>query len=76
VRACAAQGLGIALLPHFQARPLVACRALKSVLPGWARTPVPVHALFASSRYLSPKVRGFVDLATRDFDTTLESVTA
>jgi LysR family transcriptional regulator, regulator for bpeEF and oprC len=75
VRACAAQGLGIALLPHFQARPLVACRALKSVLPGWARTPVPVHALFASSRYLSPKVRGFVDLATRDFDNTLESVT-
>jgi DNA-binding transcriptional LysR family regulator len=76
VRACAAQGLGIALLPHFQARPLVARKALKPVLPEWGRRPVPVHALFASSRYLSPKVRGFVDLATHQFDTALESVTA
>jgi hypothetical protein len=24
---------------------------------------VPVHAVFASARYLTPKVRGFIDLA-------------
>jgi DNA-binding transcriptional LysR family regulator len=33
------------------------------VLPGWSPPGVPVHAVFASARYLTPKVRGFIDLA-------------
>jgi LysR family transcriptional regulator, regulator for bpeEF and oprC len=67
VRHCAAQGLGIALLPQFQAAPLLAQGLLRPVLKGWGRSPVPVHAVFASSRYLSPKVRAFVDLASERF---------
>ena len=56
-------GLGIALLPRFQAAPFVNDGRLVEVLPGWTRTPAPVHAVFASSRYLTPKVRAFIDLA-------------
>ncbi|MEM9193916.1 MAG: LysR family transcriptional regulator, partial [Myxococcota bacterium] len=37
------------------------------VLKGWGRIPVPVHAVFASSRYMTPKVRAFVDLAVAAF---------
>jgi LysR family transcriptional regulator for bpeEF and oprC len=62
-RDAAAEGFGIALLPCFQAEPLLRDGGLVELLQGWARTPVPVHAVFPSSRYLSPKVRAFVDLA-------------
>ncbi|HEY6515501.1 MAG TPA: substrate binding domain-containing protein [Steroidobacteraceae bacterium] len=56
-------GLGIALLPRFQATPYAKGGNLIEVLPGWTRAPAPIHALFASSRYLTPKVRAFIDLA-------------
>jgi DNA-binding transcriptional LysR family regulator len=56
-------GLGISLLPRFQAAPYAKDGKLIEVLTGWTRPPAPVHALFASSRYLTPKVRAFIDLA-------------
>lgn len=58
----ALSGLGIAQLPRFMAEPYVADGTLSCVLPGWAESPAPVHAIFASSRYMDPKVRSFVDL--------------
>jgi LysR family transcriptional regulator, regulator for bpeEF and oprC len=60
-------GLGIAQLPRFMAEPHVANGTLSCVLPGWAEVPAPVHAVFASSRYMDPKVRSFVDLCVRTF---------
>lgn len=61
-------GLGIAQLPRFMAEPHVAQGTLSCVLPGWAEVPAPVHAVFASSRYMDPKVRSFVDLCLSAFD--------
>lgn len=63
VRDAAVQGLGIVQLPWLVAAPEVARHSLQPVLPGWAPEPVPVHAVFASARYLTPKVRAFIDLA-------------
>jgi LysR family transcriptional regulator, regulator for bpeEF and oprC len=60
-------GLGIAQLPRFIAEPYVADGSLSRVLPGWAEIPAPVHAVFASSRYMDPKVRSFVDLCVSAF---------
>lgn len=60
-------GIGIAQLPTFMADPYRVQGALVPVLPGWAETPAPVHAVFASSRYMDPKVRGFVDLSVAAF---------
>lgn len=60
-------GIGIAQLPRFMAQPHVAAGELACVLPGWAEAPAPVHAVFASSRYMDPKVRGFVDLCVAAF---------
>jgi LysR family transcriptional regulator, regulator for bpeEF and oprC len=71
LRAAAQEGLGIALLPEFQAAPLAAQGALVRLLPGWSRPPVPVHAVFPSTRFLTPKVRAFVDLAKAEFANTL-----
>lgn len=60
-------GLGIGLLPRRLAEATNQTAALKRVLPNWAAPEVPVHAVFASARYLSPKVRAFIDLAARNF---------
>jgi len=63
----ALEGIGIAQLPRFMAEPHVADGTLSCVLAGWAEVPAPVHAVFASSRYMDPKVRSFVDLSLRAF---------
>ncbi len=63
IRDAAADGLGIAALPRMVGDPLVAEGRLKPVMKDWSPPDVPVHAVFASARFLSPKVRAFVDLA-------------
>ncbi len=62
-RDAAAAGLGIAQLPLIVARPMLHGRRLVPVLADWALPAMPVHAVFASARYLTPKVRAFIDLA-------------
>jgi LysR family transcriptional regulator for bpeEF and oprC len=59
----AVSGLGVVQLPQYLAEPHVRRGGLSRVLDRWARTPAPVHAVFAPSRYVDPKVRGFIDLA-------------
>lgn len=61
----AVHGLGIAALPGLIGAPHEARGALQRVLTDWALPEVPVHAVFASARYLAPKVRAFVDLASQ-----------
>lgn len=63
----AVSGLGIAQLPRYMAERHLAESTLIHVLPGWASSPMPVHAVFASTRYMDPKVRGFVDLCLDAF---------
>jgi DNA-binding transcriptional LysR family regulator len=63
VRDAALEGLGIAQLPLLVANESVASGALVRVLPDWSPPAVPIHALFPGSRYLTPKVRAFIDLA-------------
>jgi LysR family transcriptional regulator for bpeEF and oprC len=67
-------GLGIALLPRFQVSRIQAEGRLEEVLPGWTKPPVPVHAVFSSSRYPTPKVRTFIDHAKKTFAAVLAGV--
>jgi DNA-binding transcriptional LysR family regulator len=67
VRDAAVAGLGITQLPLLVAAPALAGGTLVPVLDGWTPTPVPVHAVFASARYLTPKVRAFIDHAVAVF---------
>lgn len=66
-RDAAISGLGLVLLPTFLAQPQLEQGTLVEVLSGWTRSPAPVHAVFASSRYMTPKVRAFVDRAVAAF---------
>jgi DNA-binding transcriptional LysR family regulator len=51
------------------ASPALSSTELTRVLPEWHPPAVPVHALFPSNRYLTPKVRAFIDHAVHAFAT-------
>lgn len=67
VRDATIDGLGISQLPWLLAGPSVAAGTLHPVLTDWLLPSAPVHAVFASARYLTPKVRSFIDLAVNSF---------
>lgn len=76
LRDAAIAGLGIARLPF-----IVACEGVGSVkllrlFADWQTPSVDTHAVFASSRYLSPNVRGFIDHAIRQSRQDEAAVTA
>jgi DNA-binding transcriptional LysR family regulator len=54
-------GLGIAMMPVFRASEDLRTKRLRHVLPEWCSPSIPLHVVYASTRYLSPKVKAFVD---------------
>ena len=68
VRDAAVRGLGIAQLPLAVVHESQQAGALVRVLQGWEPAAVPVHAVFPGTRYLTPKVRTFIDHAVEAFD--------
>jgi LysR family transcriptional regulator, regulator for bpeEF and oprC len=67
VRSAMLAGVGIGQLPQVVAAELVANGVLKPVLSPWQPPAVEVFAVYPSNRYLTPKVRAFVDLALERF---------
>jgi LysR family transcriptional regulator, regulator for bpeEF and oprC len=70
VRDAAAVGMGIAQLPLVVAQASVDQGDLVSVLEPWRPAAIAVHAVYPSNRYLTPKVRRFIDHAVRAFATS------
>lgn len=62
LRELAVEGHGIARLPDNIAAPAVARGALRQILEAFLPPPLPWHVVYPSARYLSPKLRGFVEL--------------
>ena len=67
VRSALLAGLGIGQLPRAVATELVDEGRLQPVLAPWQPPAVEVFAVYPSNRYLTPKVRAFVDLARELF---------
>jgi DNA-binding transcriptional LysR family regulator len=61
LHAAAAAGLGIALLPAFRCVEEMRAHRFERVLPDWNAPGVPVHAVYPSTRHVSPKVKSFLD---------------
>jgi DNA-binding transcriptional LysR family regulator len=72
VRDAAVRGLGIAQLPLAVVRESRQAGFLVRVLQDWEPAPVPVHAVFPGTRYLTPKVRTFIDHAVEAFTGSAE----
>ena len=62
VREAALAGLGIAILPAFRCAEDFRAGRLRRVLSGWCTGGIPLHALYPSTRHLSPRVRAFLDI--------------
>ena len=60
------EGLGIACLPDFLVREQLAKGSLTSVLDQYVAHSGVMRILWPSSRYLSPKLRAFIDFMTTD----------
>ena len=67
LKAAAVAGLGVALLPTFIVGPELHAGRLKQVLPDYCPPEISIYAVFPSRRYLSAKVRTFVDFLSRHF---------
>jgi len=67
VRSAVQRGLGIGQLPEVIGAPAVAQGQLLRVLERWQPEAMPVYAVYPSNRYLTPKVRAFVELAMQSF---------
>jgi DNA-binding transcriptional LysR family regulator len=63
----AAAGLGIVLEPDFVVAPLVKSGALVPLLRDHAAASIPIHAVYPSRRFLSAKVRRFIDFVSERF---------
>jgi DNA-binding transcriptional LysR family regulator len=61
LHAATIDGLGIALLPAFYCVEDLRARRLERVLPEWDAPATPVHAVYPSTRHVSPKVKSFLD---------------
>jgi DNA-binding transcriptional LysR family regulator len=66
-RDAAMAGLGIADSLTLIADEAVAAGRLVRILEDWTRPAVPVHAVFPSYRFLTPKVRAFIEHAQAHF---------
>ncbi|MCA9554053.1 MAG: LysR family transcriptional regulator [Myxococcales bacterium] len=54
-------GLGIAMVPAFRCIEHLRAKRLVRVLPQWCSPEIPLHAVYPSTRYLSPKVTAFIE---------------
>jgi DNA-binding transcriptional LysR family regulator len=59
--AAAIGGLGVAMLPVFRCAELLRTGTLRRLLPEWCSLEIPIHAVYPSTRHLSPKVKAFLD---------------
>lgn len=66
--AAARLGFGLFQVPHFHAKEDLARGTLVQILPGCPPQPMPVSLLYPQNRQLSPRVRVFIDWATRLFN--------
>jgi DNA-binding transcriptional LysR family regulator len=54
-------GVGVAMQPVFRCIAAVRERRLEHVLKDWCSPPATIHAVYPTTRLLSPKVKAFVD---------------
>lgn len=55
-------GLGIGLLTADRAVPDIRAGRLRRILDPWCTPPMPIQAVYPSSRHLTPRLRAFLDL--------------
>ncbi len=71
--AAAAGGCGIAILPLFMVRDMLADGQLERVLADVINSDLGIHAVYPHGRHLSPKIRVFIDFLVQELVPVLKS---
>lgn len=64
IKALAVSGMGIALIPTFLCYHEVKTGKLLRVLPNWRTELRPVHFVYPSQKFVAPKIKAFIEIAT------------
>ncbi|WP_085277633.1 LysR family transcriptional regulator [Pseudogulbenkiania subflava] len=72
IRSMALAGAGVALLPMYLCRDDCTEGRLVRVLPEWHAKADPVHIVYPRQRFMAPKLRAFINLATQELGKWLE----
>lgn len=70
LRDATAAGMGIALLPSFLCSEQIQAGTLQQILPGWRPPENAIYAVYPSRRYLSAKVRVFLEFLIEQLSPT------
>lgn len=73
IKSLALLGQGVALLPTFFCLPEIRNRKLIRVLNKWRTEERPVHIVYPSQKFISPKMRAFIDVAADIIKKSLET---
>ena len=65
-------GFGVALLPTFVCQAEIAAGKLIQILPEWSAYSDPIHLLYPRQKFISPKVRAFIEVAVVEFKSILQ----
>lgn len=65
-------GLGIAVLPEYMAHNEIRAGGLVNILPDWGQENVDVYALYPRNRAKIPKVKAFIEFATKLYSKALK----
>ena len=65
---CALGGLGVAILPVHRCADDLKEKRLRRVLGDWCTREVPMHAVYASTRHVSPAIKAFLDHVQREME--------
>jgi DNA-binding transcriptional LysR family regulator len=71
MREVALTGVGVGLMPEFLCAAELKAGTLKRLLPGWCSSEAALHAVYPSTRHLSPKVVAFIELLKVQFQLPL-----
>jgi DNA-binding transcriptional LysR family regulator len=63
----AVNGLGLAALPDYLFRDELLEKSLKVVCPDWSMPATTTHLVFPGQKFLTPRMRAFIDYATKAF---------
>lgn len=70
IRDAAIAGMGVAYLPSFLVDDAIATNKLEQILTAFETQTVPIVVIYPSKRYLSAKVRRFIDLMAQEWAPT------
>jgi len=65
IKTAVLQGMGIAMMPNFLIENELKDKSLRQLFPEWQSQGTCVHLVFPGQKFLSPKLRAFIDYTTK-----------